>query len=90
MRPTRGGIRVDRGFRVDFVHHDPPNPPAGPNQPGKALPSRYASGRMARTGMVGLTPTAHHPVATRAVRGMAGLPGLEGPEWVILARLRAW
>jgi len=45
---------------------------------------------MAHTGTVGLTLAAHHPVATRAVRGMAGLPGLEGPECVILARLRAW
>jgi hypothetical protein len=38
----------------------------------------------------GADTAAHHPVATRAVRGMAGLPGLEGPECVILARLRAW
>ena len=81
---------MDRGFRVDFVHHDPPNPPAGPNQPRKAHPNRYPSGRMAHTGTVGLTLAAHRPVATREVRGMAGLPGLERPECVILARLRAW
>jgi hypothetical protein len=33
---------------------------------------------MGRTGMVGLTLAAHHPVATRAARGMTGLPGPDG------------
>ncbi len=50
----------------------------GPDQPRKAHPRRYVSGRMARTGTVGLILAAHHPVATRAARGMTGLPGLDG------------
>ena len=61
-----------------------------PDQPAKSHLRRCVSGRMAHTGTVGLTLAAHHPVATRAVRVMAGLPGLDGPECVILARLRAW
>jgi len=28
-------IRVDLGFRVSFVHHGPPNPPASLNPPRK-------------------------------------------------------
>jgi hypothetical protein len=35
MRPSSEKIREVRGFREDFVHYNPPFPPANPNPPGK-------------------------------------------------------
>src|SRR5262249_17959423 len=50
-------IRVDSGFRVSFVHHSPPNPPASPNPPRKnRLPWHERTTRL--TSEATLTPEA--------------------------------
>jgi hypothetical protein len=78
----RRGRRANRAGRGFGVSRAPAVSRAGRHvriNPPKSHRMRYVSGRMSRAGMVRLAMAAHHPVATRAARGMTGLPGPDGP-----------
>jgi len=89
MRPGSQRSGVDLGFRVSFVHHSPPNPPASPNPPRKIGPpwheraTRLATEAMLTTEAIG-TGGVSGDERAQGVRGAQGVGGTAdlGAGWV--------